>query len=152
MEPRSIRLNGHNRDQFIRKVMNDLMPFEEQPSIDKFEEKYRKTIYKRIYGPYKETIDALPDWMKKKVESIEVQLGRVCVSFMLAKEEYVAEGVCVLDEHDELTLAYKAVIQQRDDWNTKRSQLLSELRKVVHACNTSAQLYLAWPKSLDYAD
>jgi hypothetical protein len=49
-------------------------------------------------------------------------------------------------------MEYVAHKQKMTDWDTKRRQLQNEVTKVVEACNTSSQLYAAWPRSLEFAD
>ena len=163
MEPRSIRLNYTNRQLFVDTVMKKLMPISERPDIKIFYEDNKKTIYKYIYGPFKDLIAQLPSWATVKTSKITVCLGTEQLIFPLDKEELAFDngenfmpakmfvGVCKLSEHDPLTLAFKASQQQTLDWNTKHRALKKELQKVTLACNTSAQLYQAWPQSLDYA-
>ena len=166
MEPRSVRLNNTNRNTFVSTVLNTLLSQNSAPKFSDFTRKWSSHIYEYIYGPHKELIEQLPDWMKTKTEQITVFLGTRQVVFTLNKPEWALEDgqssmyvgddkpftpICFLDDYDELTLEFKAHQQQQTDWNTKRIALKEELTKVVNACNTSSQLYIAWPKALEFS-
>lgn len=161
MEPRSVRLNYSNRKNFINTAVQTLIPANTRPSLDNFYRAKRDTIYDYIYGPFKDLMRQLPDWAKTKTKVITVKLEEEVIRFTLAKEEFAFEDgtqvvkpfvpICSLDKYDPLTQEYLAFKQQIIDWDTKRFALKKELEKVVKACNTSSQLYQAWPKSLDFA-
>jgi len=167
MEPRSVRLNSENRKLFVDTAIENIMPWQGRPTVNNFYAAWKSRIYDYIYGPYKELMTQLPSWATVKTEAITVVLGTEKLVFplpnpMLAFDNGVIHRchlkdnlftpVCTLDEHDPLTLEFQAAIQQTTDWITKRCALRAELNKVVDACNTSAQLYQAWPKSLEFAD
>jgi hypothetical protein len=163
MEPRSIRLNYTNRQLFINTVINTLMPGQDRPTVTNFYHAQETTIYQYVYGPFKELLSQLPPWAVTKTKCISVLLGKEELHFQLRKSELAFENgrsssddkifrpLCVFEEYDPLTLAYKASKQQTIDWDTKRTALKAELTKVVDACNTSAQLYLAWPEALKFS-
>ena len=46
---------------------------------------------------------------------------------------------------------YKQFLQDTEDYNTKVRELRSQLVKLVSSCNTSKQLYTAWPEAEKYA-
>lgn len=163
MEPRSIRLNYSNRQLFINTALSKLMPRRDRPTVENFYQEKKAMIYDYIYGEYKDLIAQLPDWAKVKTSTITVMLGNETLRFKLPKPKYAFENgkadllgdafnpICKLSEFDPLTEEFLAAKQQTVDWDTKRMALKKELRKVVDACNTSAQLYQAWPKSLEFA-
>jgi len=165
MEPRSIRLNNVNRNNFIDKVMEATMPNYKRPTQTDFLNSKRNTIYDIVYGEIKEKIEALPDWATVICEGVWVRLNKEDVLFPVpidrkyrafeTGEHYRHDSYLPIrkfDAHEPLTMEYKAHIQKMYDWDTKRRQLKAELTKVVEACNTSSQLYAAWPKALEYAE
>lgn len=163
MEPRSIRLNYSNRQLFINTALQTLMPGNTRPTVENFYREQRSRIYDYIYGECKELMAQLPSWATVKTKTITVLLGSEELHFTLPNEELAFENgvfngnkgafnpICQLGDFDPLTLEFKAAQQQTIDWDIKRFALKDELTKVVNACNTSAQLYQAWPKSLEFA-
>jgi hypothetical protein len=163
MEPRSVRLNYSNRQTFINTALNKLMPGNTRPTVENFYREKRAVIYDYIYGTCKEYLAQLPSWTTVKTKTITVMLGNEILRFTLPNEVLAFENgvfnsdknafnpICKLSEFDPLSQEFAAAKQQTVDWDTKRTALRDELTKVVNACNTSAQLYQAWPKSLEFA-
>jgi hypothetical protein len=163
MEPRSVRLNYTNRELFINTVLAKLMPPHERPTVQNFYRAQRSKVYEYIYGPFRDLMRQLPPWAKVKTRTITVELDGDVLHFQLDKEEFAFDNgkgnttkglfvpICKLDRYDPLAQEFLAQRQQTIDWDTKRMALKKELGKVVKACNTSAQLYLAWPQALDFS-
>jgi hypothetical protein len=163
MEPGSVRLNYTNRELFINTVLAKLMPPHERPTVHNFYRAQRSKVYEYIYGPFKDLMRQLPPWAKVMTKTITVELDGDVLHFELDKAELAFDNgkgnttkglfvpICKLDRYDPLAQEFLAQRQQTIDWDTKRMALKKELNKVVKACNTSAQLYLAWPQALDFA-
>jgi len=163
MEPRSIRLNNQNRTAFINQVLDELFPLAKAPNDDTFTELWGDRVYEYLYGPYKEIIEQLPEWAKTKTKRFSAIISGDVLSFSLNKEVIALENghssilrnifcpVGTIANDSEIAIAYRENKQQHKDWRVKQAALKKELDKVVSACNTSAQLYQAWPKSLEFA-
>lgn len=174
--PKSTRLNASNRQKFVDTVVADLMPEENKPDEDTFAHKWAQTVYDTIYGPHLETMKLLPKWMFKKDDDFTVDLFKHepksdpivsshngNVTFKLDKEQLMireagryswsSDAAAELPPGDhEFVQAYKTLCQQQEDWRDRFYELRQTLQQVAEACNTSHQLFRAWPKAVKYAE
>ena len=164
MKPRSTRLNQYNRDKFIRRVISDLMPSDKQPDMDDFVKRWKDKVYDLVYGPYKELMDQLPDWFFEEDDDVTVRF-RVSsndtynVTFPQGKRVKIARSgygyhakYPELPDDAEIVQDYKQQRQLMHDWGVKQRELENQIRQLVYSCNTSGQLYAAWPDAEKYAD
>ena len=118
----------------------------------------------------------LPSWMFKKSNEFKVDLfkhqsetdpivknNRGMVSFKMSKEGLLphSKGRYSWDDETKVELspdseheaiqAYKDFCQQDHDWDARQRELRTTLTKVADACNTSHQLFRAWPQAVKYA-
>lgn len=174
--PKSIRLNMENRERFVRTVLEDIMPSDKQPCEDAFAKEWGDKLYADIYGPLKEHMDALPKWMwtdgsrfhvdvyKHEPPSSDYKGRDGVVEFRMTKDRRMIneenvyhwnrtgnEVMAVVPEDHEVIQAYKDHCQAGEDWNNQYQELRRTLEKVSNACNTSHQLFRAWPKAVKYA-
>lgn len=174
--PKSIRLNMENRDLFIKTVVADLMPDEKRPSLYNFVREWGDRMYEDIYGPLKAEMDALPQWMFTKKDEFHVNLwahepknsewrnkeGQI--EFQLSKERRMIvektsyhwnrsgnDVIAPVPEDHEVVQAYKDMKDADADWDANLRELNKTLHEVAYACNTSHQLFRAWPQALKYA-
>jgi hypothetical protein len=144
------------------------MPDSKQPKLEDFQKAYAVRAHEETYGKYKAELDALPPWMIKMSNCIYVILGTKREFFLLPKavktlyqintnsyDQYVGFNAQVatpeLDASHFITIAYEQKKQEIADWGIKKRELRNQLSNVVDACNTSGQLYKAWPKAKEYA-
>lgn len=174
--PKSTRLNRHNRRQFVDTVLADLMPDEAKPTTEGFAEKWGDNVYELVYGPHLETMQLLPSWMFRSADDFTVDLFKHesrndpvvkahsgVVRFKLSKERPLIRessryswstdaGAEMPPGDHEVVRAYKNMCQQTEDWQSKWYELRGTLEEVAEACNTSHQLFRAWPKAVKYAE
>jgi hypothetical protein len=170
---KSVRLNNGNRANFIRVVIEDIMPDAMEPTIDNFAEKWENTLYDVVYSPETQiAMKACPSWMFHETQYYFVNMdsekepnrGSVLKfkaprSNCLAPERessdwgsYNADVGCPTIAADHAAaVEYKRIGQQRKDWIAKKNNLQNQLRTVSEDCNTSHQLYEAWPAALNYS-
>ena len=171
---KSVRLNMGNRDNFIKTVLEDIMPEDSQPSQETFCEKWKNKLYDVIYPAEVVTaMQACPSWMFQKTNFIYIgfgkdQHGRQSIlkfevpanSLALEKENsnhYYSShadsvGLPQIPDDHPAKLEFDNLNQQTRDWNTKRHSLQTQLHTMAYACNTSHQLYEVWPQALNYAE
>lgn len=151
MQPRSTRLNKYNRDVFTRTVLQDLLPDETDAWKETFRKEWEKRIIEHIYGPYKEHIDALPDWMKTKTERIAVMIGRDYFYFEMRPAVPLPTGSRTLQLKEGAAFEeWEHIKNKIDEYYVKRRELERQLDKLVNSCNTSGQVYKAWPDAIKY--
>lgn len=172
--PKSTRLNQENRERFVRTVVEDLIPLNTRPTTQKFGEKWGDKLYEDIYGPHKETMDLLPSWMfveaKEFVVDIKLHaptLDGESVTFYLSEPKRMvneesfygwrnqdSRDYCIpqIPEDHDVIQAWEEHKQANKDWQSKHSELKRTLEQVSDACNTSHQLFRAWPKAVKYAE
>ena len=176
--PKSTRLNQANRELFVKTVIEDLMPSDDEPRLHKFAEKWGPTVYESIYTPYLEKMKALPKWMFTEQDTFHVDVFKNespndpivkqhngTVKFQLPKKMFMAaqeynsyswqssgNRLAELPDDHEVIQALKDHYQAEDDWSARGHELRQTLTEVVEDCNTSHQLFRAWPKAVKYAE
>jgi hypothetical protein len=148
------------------------MPLEQQPSEELFVDHWGSQLYNDIFGPYLEDMKALPTWMfsrdkffwadlyehtpKKKGQSGLLKFPCPKDSLVLeTSENWCHSDAAALPEIPPDHPAIDAFVQmQREahDWVIKRRELHNQLNVIVNECNTSHQLFRAWPTALKYAE
>lgn len=172
MQPRSTRLNGDNRNDFIRRVMQDKLPENRCPQDERFYKKWQPKIYSEVYGPYEEHMDQLPSWFFVSSKTMQVRLATNpeesqfdTVSFEFDKEikrineqtgyySYSKDTNRIPDlpyDH-EASRDWRALRQAQRDFRTQQTELRQQLNQLVRTCNTSGQLYKAWSEAVNYSD
>jgi len=170
MQPRSIRLNQDLRDEFVRTVIEEIMPDKNEPTIQKFQERYAQAVYDATYGEIADTMSQLPDWAVKettcifaKLEGATNEIGFIFQTPVKAfyKNNYTdysrymshdsSSPLPVLASDHPVTQAYIAQNQAQTDWGVKRRQLEAQLSELTSTCNTSGQLFKTWPKAMEFA-
>lgn len=174
--PKAVRLNQENRDKFIMTVVEDVLPVDKKPCENLFVDKWNTKIYDDIFGPLQEDMKALPNWMFVETNYIPVDM----YAHTGKKKAYSQEGIINFpapkgaiavercehsweNHNDDVGLVpipeghpaiddYKQMLQEEVDWGIKRDQLQEQLRTMVYECNTSHQLFRAWPTALKYAE
>lgn len=174
--PKSVRLNIENRQKFVKAVLEDVMPGDKKPTNRAFAEQWGQKVYDDIYGPLKEQMDALPKWMWTKNDEFNCDVFHHesktsewknedgIVEFQLNKNARMVnesnvyhwnrcsdEVLAILPDDHEVIQAYKDHINATKDWNSQYQELNATLAQVSDACNTSHQLFRAWPKAVKYA-
>ena len=167
MEPRSTRLNNSLRSAFVRTVMADVMPDTSIPTMEDFQKEHAVMAYEATYGKYKEQIQALPREYTVKTNIIFVSLDGKPVAFIQPNKvtafmkytgssyDYLLHnsdcGLPFLPVEHPITQAYKQRLQEMKDWRLKVTELRNQLTTLVEGCNTSGQLYKAWPTAIKFA-
>lgn len=167
MQPRSARLNANNRDKFIRAVLDDKLPETKKESIDDFKERWKSKIYDVCFEPYKDLLAQMPEWMKIETDVVRVGLlvkGKLQkVPFPMDRKHlipfgvhhsgyyYSNENVVLIDENHTIHKEYAQILQDEEDYLTKKRELRNQLHKLAYSCNTSGQLYKAWPEAVKYS-
>jgi hypothetical protein len=167
MQPRSTRLNQFNKDKFTRAVVDATLPDSTRPTENLFKEKWKKKVFDIVYGEYKETIAKMPDWMTEKSSNFRTHMpnGRGGHSVMIfdtgtiqtlpkgaSSGGYGTSVTAPIPENHKMAKDYAQLNQNMEDWNLKKRELLQMLRKLTDSCNTSGQLYAAWPEAVKYSD
>jgi len=173
--PKSVRLNQDLRNGFINAVLADVIPESTRPDSDAFVTKWQDQMYDLVYTPeVRAAMAACPSWMFKKTNYIFVSMGapsgrraeilkfKCLVPGSLAIEEELNDhgyashnsdvGLPWLDKEHPAVIEYRDIERQSNDWKTKKHQLASQLNGIAAACNTSHQLFEAWPGALQYAE
>ena len=169
MQPRSVRLNQELREDFINTVVNEIMPDEKEPTIEKFQDAYAQSVYDATYGLVLPTMQQLPDWAIVECRSFFVQLGeKPPLLFQLPddgkffynqQQGYSSYGnqpnkgsvYPSLECNHPIAQAFEAQKQALADWKTKRQALKQQLQELTTNCNTSGQLFKTWPKAMEFA-
>ena len=160
MQVRSARLNRQNKDKFIRTVLEDRLPSSKKPDLEHFKARWVTRIYDIAYKDYVETMQKLPSWFftcsKKLMVSFADTLGTV--SFELPTEAlhvknndgYYGANTAPIPPGHIINTEYKNFLQKQKDYDVQYRQLQTQLLKLIDSCNTSAQLYAAWPEAVKY--
>jgi len=164
MQPQSTRLNKVNRTKFINVVLEDKIPESSQPSRPDFKNRWEDKIYDIVYGPYIEQMNKLPDWFfsKSKHMTVSFSLSKQRSGVMrfdlgqmhkiVLQQRYSGDVAAPVPEDHKITQEYNALVQQEDDYRLRRNELQKQLANLVDSCNTSAQLFTAWPEALKYKE
>lgn len=176
--PTSTRLNQKNRQLFVTTVLNDLMPDEKKPSTYDFATKWGDTLYHAAYDEYLEQMKALPKWMFVQKDEFHVDVWRgedpndplvkahngvlefqLSSPMLMMKETHSSYSwsgtknrLAEIPTDHEVVQALKDHYQASDDWDANYKELRTTLEEVTEACNTSHQLFRAWPKAVKYAE
>ena len=169
MTPRSTRLNGNNRDAFVSAVIEANLPQSKRPTDAQFKSRWDSKIYDIVYGPYIDIMKTLPKWFFAEMKSIRVRfqqgkkdLGtlyfdvpKACL--VINPHSGYSHGIRVITEapipeDHQITTEFIAHRQAQADFETKRRELSKQTRDLVYSCNTSGQLYKAWPPAVNYAE
>lgn len=172
---KSIRLNNRNRDNFVTIVLEEIMPKDDQPTQADFAKRWSDKMYDIIYTSEIVTaMRACPSWMVKITEHIFVNMipgaqgsGMTVLAFkckpgaiaMIREEDGYSwshysdgnAGVPTIDADHAACKEFALLDQSSRDWARKKSELRTQLKTVTDDCNTSHQLYEAWPGALKYA-
>lgn len=175
--PKSVRLNKENREKFVKAALGNIMPAEKEPTLANFTQTWGPIVYKAIYDPLEAHMDALPKWFFTEATEFHVDLFKYesktspwkdkdgLIEFDLPSKErmIVEENVyswnrstqeCIaqIPEGHDVIQEYKDHCQASDDWHTQHKELKDTLVSVSDACNTSHQLFRAWPKAVQFAE
>lgn len=170
---KSVRLNHGTRSAFVDHVIKDVMPDEQEPTIENFADKWQNTLYDDIYTPeIKAAMKACPSWMfyatgyyfvnmeaDKKPRRGNVLKFKAPRTDCLAPEKEDSDwgganenvGIPTIPGDHPASIEFVKIEQLRRDWFSKKSNLREQLSTVANDCNTSHQLYEAWPTALNYA-
>lgn len=163
MKPRSTRLNKSNRDDFIKKVVKKYYPPEKRPDINDFKRKWNPKIYDIIFSPYKEQLDALPDSWLASTRKIWATINGTTLEFESPKDikrPGTGDGgyysstkfVPIVSDEHQISKEYKQHCNDLRDFNAKKNSFESQIRTLAYSCNTSAQLFKAWPEAEHYSE
>ena len=169
MKPRSTRLNVNNRDNFIKAVVDATLPEAKKPRDDDFINRWRDKVYDIAYGEYLERMKTLPSWFFCESRDLRVQIyynqgtNKTTLCFHLDKpvlalnphsgygSDKITTSITIPKDH-KMTQDFIQHRQNQQDYATKQQKLRSQLRDLAYSCNTSGQLYEAWPEAIKYAD
>ena len=169
MQPRSVRLNQDLRAEFIRTVIDEVMPDDKKPSHESFARSNAQAAYDATYGEIKDIIDQLPAWAVKEGSTFYIELGEHGTqpfisntpvrtfykdnddNFRYYMNHNNDSPLPVLDDDHPLTQAFRANDQAIVDWETKARELRKQLHDLTDSCNTTGQLFKTWPKAIEFA-
>jgi len=157
MQPRSTRLNKDNKFKFVQAVLEKHLPEEKLPSLNDFRTRWKDKVYDIAYGPFLQQMQALPEYMFERSSSIRILINGEREYFDLGKkvlhawQSSYSVAALVPDDHL-MAQEHKQLQQQIKDYRLQRSKLETQLQKLVNSCNTSGQLYEAWPEAEKFAD
>jgi hypothetical protein len=173
--PKSVRLNRELRRNFVAAVVADVVPDSTEPTEEAFAERWGPKMYDMIYTPeIQAAMKACPKWMFVSTDYIYVSMGKPTgkrssvlkfkcpIPGSLGIEEEKGDygysshnadvGLPWLNDDHDCVIEYRDVSRQRADWRQKKSSLTSQLEGIVKVCNTTHQLFAAWPGALAYAE
>ena len=166
MQPRSTRLNQANRAKFLNAVLKDTLPPSAKPQLVHFQERWAPKIYDIVFGPYLEIIKQMPPWMLITTDSLRVKMpnkSKAVLKFQLPHSKtmpygysdsgyYFRQHTAPIPEGNAIVKDYEQHLQNAADYETKKRELIAKVKTLVNTCNTSGQLYKAWPDAVKYAD
>lgn len=169
MKPRSTRLNASNRDKFISMVVEKNLPNSAKPTDQDFKARWKSKVYDIAYGPYLERMAALPSWFFAHTSELRVRFKTNSYSsgliFTLPKKvmmlnphhgyghgETKAETSMPIPEDHAMHTQFVQHRQDQTDFDVKKRELKNKIHKLAYSCNTSGQLYAAWPQATEYSD
>ena len=163
MKPQSTRLNMSNREAFVHAVVEKYLPDSAEPHERDFIAKWNDKIYGIVYEQWEPLLKQLPSWMTFMSNSLTVNMragerGHT-LDFKLPAKRIMVPVTSTYDQKFVPTVPldhaikreYDALRQSMHDYNRKQRELTEQFRKLVNSCNTSGQLYAAWPEAVEFA-